>query len=76
MSSGSDAGRVVTIPSFGFARGSVVRLRSDHPDAPSMNMLVVRGLGETTAVIRVESDEAGTLRLREVPTKDLIQVLP
>lgn len=59
------------IPSFGFARGAVVRATGGGP-----NMLVVRGLGETTAVILCEGDEGGTLRLREYQTADLEQLLP
>lgn len=58
------------IPSFGFIRGAIVRCHGEPP-----NMLVVRGLGETTAVIVCEGDEGGTLRLREYPTAELEQVL-
>lgn len=64
---GAEADR---IPSFGFARGTVVREASDGP-----NMLVVRGLGETTAVIVIEGDDGGQVRLRERPTAVLRQVL-
>lgn len=65
------AARPSAIPSFGFARGAVVRQEDGGP-----NMIVVRGLGATTAVILVEADESGHLRLREVPTASLRQVLP
>lgn len=58
------------IPSLGFIRGAVVRRNGRPP-----NMLVVRGLGETTAVMVIESDAPGTLRLREVPTAELTQIL-
>jgi hypothetical protein len=58
------------IPSFGFARGAVVREATNGP-----NMLVVRGLGETTVVIVIEGDEGGKVRLRERPTAALRQVL-
>jgi hypothetical protein len=64
---------VQVIPSLGFTRGAVVRLKEDGSQWP--NMLVVRGLGETTAVIRCEGDTGGALRLREFPTRDLFQVL-
>ncbi len=60
----------VKIPSFGFIRGVIVRKHGVGP-----NMLVVRGLGETTAVIVCEGDAGGTLRLREYHTADLIHVL-
>lgn len=60
---------VQTISSRGFARGAIVRLDAGP------NMLVVRGLGETTACVLCEGDEAGTLRLKEYPTDDLEQVL-
>jgi len=59
------------IPTFGFVRGAVVRQSADGP-----NMLVVRGLGETTAVIVIEGDESGMVRLRAVLTASLTQVLP
>ena len=64
-------GDISAIPTFGFARGAVVR---SAPDGP--NMLVVRGLGERTAVIVIESDAGGAVRLRDVPTAGLYQVLP
>lgn len=60
---------IATIPSLGFARGVVVRL----DDGP--NMIVVRGLGETTACVLVENDAPGSLRLKEYPTDQLEQVL-
>lgn len=60
----------VRIPSFGFARGAIV-----HRRGSSRNMLVVRGLGETTACIVIESDQSGAVRLREFPTADLTEVL-
>jgi hypothetical protein len=62
---------VMTIPSLGFARGAVVR-RAGCP----WNMLVVRGLGDRTAVIVIESDDSGNVRLRDVPTAELTEVLP
>lgn len=62
--------KVADIPSYGFARGAVVR----HCDS-NRNMLVVRGLGTTTVVVVVEDDEAGSLRLREIETAKLRQVL-
>ena len=58
------------IPSFGFSRGAVVRQGADGP-----NMLVVRGLEEKTAVIVIEGDDDGTVRLREVWTASLTQLL-
>ena len=61
---------VTAIPTFGFARGAIVRKTSGGP-----NMLVVRDLAETVCVVRCEGDEAGTLRLREEPKHDLVQVL-
>jgi hypothetical protein len=64
---------VKIIPSLGFTRGVVVRRQGDQSQWP--NMLVVRGLGETTVVIRCEGDAGGTLRLREYPTRELQQVL-
>lgn len=57
------------ISSFGFARGVVVRQRDSE-----RNMLVVRGLDETTACVVCEGDAAGTLRLREFPTNELRQM--
>lgn len=61
---------VSAIPTFGFARGAVVRTAPDGP-----NMLVVRGLGDRTAVIVIEGDAGGQVRLRDVATADLFQVL-
>lgn len=63
-------GKLTTIPTLGFARGAVVRSAQDGP-----NMLVVRGLGDTTAVIVIEGDDGGQVRLRDVPTAGLFQVL-
>lgn len=62
---------VVTIGSYGFIRGAIVRHKGIGP-----NMLVVRGLGPTTAVIVCEGDAGGTLRVREYETRELKQVLP
>lgn len=60
-------GDVVPIGSaVSFARGSIVRR-----DGRGVNMLVVRDLGETVAVVRVEGDQAGELRLREVSKEGL-----
>ena len=59
----------IRIPSFGFARGSVVR-RNDGP-----NMIVVRSLGDRTVVVGCEADKDGTLRLRDYLTAELTQVL-
>jgi hypothetical protein len=39
-------------------------------------MLVVRGLGETTVVVVIEGDASGHVRMREIPTLGLFQVLP
>ncbi len=61
---------ISAIPSFGFARGAVVRPRGGGP-----NMLVVRGIGDRTAVVVCESDEGGTLRLRDLETSALELVL-
>ena len=61
---------VISIPSLGFARGAIVKKKAGGP-----NMLVVRGLGDRTAVVVCESDEAGTLRLRDLATDDLRLVL-
>lgn len=61
---------VTAIPTFGFARGAVVR---SSPSGP--NMLVVRGLGDRTAVIVIEGDTGGQVRLRDVPTAGLFEVL-
>lgn len=62
---------IVQFPPIGFGRGAVVREGVD-----GKNAIVVRTLGETTAIIRCETDDGGTLRLREAKTSDLIQVLP
>ena len=62
--------RVMRIPTLGFARGAVV-----HRAGSTRNMLVVRGLGETTACIVIESDHSGAVRLREFPTAELTEVL-
>ncbi len=64
---------VVTIPTIGFQRGAIVRLRDTDTSWP--NMLVVRGLGETTAVVMIEGDDGGGVRLKEFPTANLVQVL-
>ncbi len=61
---------VTAIPSLGFARGAVVRAKGAGP-----NMLVVRGLGPTTAVVLCTGDEGGKLRLQEFKTGDLEQVM-
>lgn len=58
------------IPSFGFARGAVVRLRAGGP-----NMLVVRGFDRVTVVIAIMADAAGSVRLFEVATDDLELIL-
>lgn len=63
--------QVIPIPSLGFTRGAIV-----HRSGSTRNMLVVRGLGETTACIVIESDDAGAVRLREFPTAELTEVLP
>ena len=60
----------VKIPSYGFARGAVVR-QGDGP-----NMIVVRCFGERTACVFCESDKDGGLRLKEFSTRDLEQILP
>jgi hypothetical protein len=62
---------VERIPTFGFIRGAIVR----HSASPA-NMMVVRGLGETTAVLAIEGDEGGTIRLHEYPTAELTEILP
>lgn len=62
--------KALPIPSLGFARGVVVRRHGTGP-----NMLVVRGFGPITAVVVIEGDQDGALRLREVPTADLVQIL-
>lgn len=59
------------IPSFGFARGAVVRLHRGGP-----NMIVVRGLASTTACVFCDGDAGATLRMLEFQTADLRQVLP
>lgn len=61
---------VVKIPSRGFARGAIVRLRVGGP-----NMLVVRGHGSFTAVVSILGDEGGNVRLFDVATDDLVKVL-
>lgn len=62
---------VTKIPTLGFARGAIVRSAEDGP-----NMLVVRGMGERTVVIVIEADDGGNVRLRDLPTAMLHQVLP
>ncbi|MFC3628262.1 hypothetical protein ACFOM8_02250 [Paracoccus angustae] len=62
---------VTTIPTLGFARGAIVRARGGGP-----NMLAVRGLDDRTVVVVCESDEGGSLRLRDPETSTLEQVLP
>lgn len=62
---------VSAIPSIGFARGAVVR-----PKAGGPNMLVVRGLADRTVVVVCESDEGGSLRLRDPKTETLELVAP
>lgn len=60
---------ITRIPSFGFARGAIVRRKDSD-----RNMIVVRGLDTTTACVVVEGDAAGTLRLREYATDELVQM--
>jgi len=62
---------VIEIPSRGFARGAVVRIKGE-----ANNMLVIRGLETTTLVIVCESDNGGDARMREFPSRDLVQILP
>lgn len=62
---------VVELPTIGFARGAVVRPKGGGP-----NMLVVRCLEDRTVVIVIESDEGGDLRLRDLKSSDLEQLLP
>lgn len=62
---------VSVIPTIGFARGAVVRPRDGGP-----NMLVVRGHEDRTVVVVCESDEGGTLRLRDHKTEKLELVAP
>ena len=62
---------IVAIPSFGFARGAVVT----HVEGGG-NLLVVRQLNATTAVVSIEGDDGGTIRLREYPTSSLYQIFP
>lgn len=62
----SDLPTIPRIPSFGFARGSVVRAIGGGP-----NMLVVRGLEDRTVVVVCESDDSGSLRLRDPKTDTL-----
>lgn len=57
---------VSTIPSFGFSRGSVVRMKGGGP-----NMLVVRGVDDRTVVVVCEGEEDGTLRLRDPKSETL-----
>ena len=61
----------VAIPSLGFARGAIVRSRHG-----TNNMLVIRGFRERTAVIMIESDRDGGLRIHEFATADLVLVPP
>lgn len=61
---------ITAIPTFGYARGAIVRHASGGP-----NMLVVRDLLDVVCVIRCEGDAGGTLRLRDEPKGDLVQVL-
>ncbi|PPQ38443.1 hypothetical protein SAMN06265338_108154 [Rhodoblastus acidophilus] len=60
----------VTIPSFGFARGAVVR-QGDGP-----NMIVVRSYGEHTACVFCAGDKSGTLHLKEFESRSLRLILP
>ncbi len=62
---------VPAIPSFGFARGAVVRHRENDN-----HMIVVRGLGERTVCVFCAGDAGGQLRMLEFKTCDLIQELP
>lgn len=62
----SDRTIIERIPSFGFARGAVVRAIGGGP-----NMLVVRGLEDRTVVVVCESDDGGSLRLRDPKTTTL-----
>lgn len=57
---------VKRLPTYGFARGAVVRKFGQGP-----NMLVVRQLEDTTCVIIIEGDEGGKVRMREVQTHDM-----
>lgn len=60
-------GEVMPIGSaVSFARGAIVRRNKR-----GANMLVVRDLGDTVAVVRVEGDQEGGLRLREVSKEGL-----
>lgn len=61
---------VVEIPTFAFARGSVVRRKDGGP-----YMLVVRSWPNRTVTVAVEGDQDGQLRMRDCPTADLKQVL-
>ncbi len=65
------SGELTIIPSLGFIRGAIVRWHGQPP-----NMMVVRGLGETTAVVVCEGVDATALRLREYPTSELRAVVP
>lgn len=69
--SGASSNAVTTIPSIGFARGAVVRPQGGGP-----NMLVARGIADRTVVVVCESDDAGSLRLRDPKTDTLELVLP
>lgn len=60
-----------SIPTFGFARGAIVRDKAGGP-----NMLVVRGMEDRTVVVVCEGDTGGTLRVRDPRTETLEQVLP
>jgi len=62
---------VVTLPTIGFARGSVVRNRDDGP-----NMLVVRSYGERTVVVVITHDDAGNVRMTDIATSTLRLILP
>lgn len=59
------------IPSFGFARGAIVRKKGGGP-----NMLVVRGCDDRTVVVVCEGDRDGTLRLRDPLSNTLELVVP
>ena len=61
---------VQTIPTLGFARGAIVRKKGGGP-----NMLVVRGIDDRTVVVVVEGDGGGQLRLRDLKTETLEQIV-
>ena len=61
---------VSAFPAIGFARGSIVRSKAGGP-----YMLVVRGLEDRTVVVVCESDDGGSLRLRDPKTDTLELVL-